>query len=89
MLKNKKSPKFNFNLTYDRRVMISTTDDIFGSRPYVCTLNSKKIQDIPVIKIGQKSWLSPVFNKGSKFKLFVVANNISGYNKVQFKQFVI
>jgi len=82
-IKNTKEPKFDFSKVKNDRIMIKSDSDIFGSRPYVCLKKNNQIYEMPVSKIGINTWLTPPLKKLTKTEIFVVANNISGNNKVQ------
>ncbi len=79
----KKAPDFVVEPCEDRRILISSKDEIFGTRPYVCARIQNRIFEVPINKVGYNNWLTSNFDEKSFFDLFVVANNRSGYNKVK------
>jgi hypothetical protein len=81
-IKNVKEPKFYFFKVKDKRLIIKSDSNIFGSRPYVCWKKNNKIFEMPVNKIGINAWLTPPLKKNEKTQIFVVANNASGNNSV-------
>ena len=85
-IKIEKAPDFFIEPCEDKRVLISSKDKIFGTRPYVCAKINNRIIEVPTNKVGYNNWLTSIFNQKSSFDLFVVANNNSGYNKVRRKK---
>lgn len=77
------APKFFIKKTDEARITISTNDNIFGSRPYVCLKDKNNDYfEVPLNIIGLNKWVTPSLKIFKNFILSVVANNISGNSKV-------
>lgn len=85
-IKNIVAPKFNFKILQEKRLLVQTTDQIFGQSPYVCikSLNNDYFE-VPLNKVGLGKWVTSPIKLKNKFKIFAVANSISGNSYVHSK----